>query len=80
MMLLSLGGLLVSAHEQSSRYPDEKMQFVPLEFYTLKLPLVFRLPVIQNYTSIALGWLRESYDILGSMTPVVDEHSNILLS
>ena len=76
MILLSLVGLLVSAHEQSSRYPDEKKKFNPLDFYTLELPLVFHLPAIQKYTSIALGWLRESYDLLETLPKIMGDDSN----
>lgn len=76
MFLLSLVGLLVSAHEQSSRYPDEKKKFNPLDFYTLDLPLVFHLPEIQKYTTKALGWLRESYDLLETLPKVIGDDSN----
>ena len=73
--LLSLVGLLLSAHEQNSRYPTKDATFTPLDFYTLELPLVSHLPEIQDYVCISLEWLWDAYELLETLPKNVCDDS-----
>lgn len=76
--LLSFVGLLLSDHEQNSRYPTKDATFPPLDFYTLELPLVSHLTEIQDYVCISLEWLWDAYELLDSLSKNKDENGKLV--
>lgn len=54
--------IITSLHSSKARYPEDN--FNPLTFYTPDLPLVERLPEIQNITRQTLEKMDEIYDLM----------------
>ena len=72
-ILLVILSIILSSHEQLSRYPfikgelpeiDEDID--PLSYYTKELPLIKHFPQLQKYTKITL-------DLLGEMSYLLDD-------
>lgn len=56
--------IIITSHEQKSRYPDEKSGFNPLTYYTKDSLLIKRLPQMQKYSGVVIEWMDEIYSFM----------------
>ncbi|WP_319378390.1 hypothetical protein [uncultured Methanocorpusculum sp.] len=64
--ILTYLSIIITAHEQKSRYPDEKSGFNPMTYYTKDSLLIKRLPQMQKYSGVVIEWMEEMYQLLNS--------------